>query len=171
MNLEVVQDSVIAKLQSYFEDEDNGSLNCKAAKLPDTDKDYERAIAENIVFVSIMGGNAEQTISTGPVIQKRKLNVVVIPHSSSLYGAAGLQALQDAVEKVLLGFKPTNCDKLTYVKDERDKIAEHGVWLQSYNFETSCMMVQDPASNDASDEATGGNLTEVNYNPSTFNGT
>jgi hypothetical protein len=168
MNLEVVQDSVIAKLQSYFVG--HSSLNCKAAKLPDTDRDYERAISENIVFVSIMGGNAEQTISTGPVMQKRKLNVVVIPHASSLYADDGLQALQDVVERVLLGFKPTNCDKLIYVKDERDKIAEHGVWLQSYNFETTCMMVQDPVSNDVADELIGGNLNEINYNPSTING-
>ena len=166
MNLEGVVNDVTTKLANYLAA--NSSLKCKAEKLPETDKEYERAISENIIFVAVMGGNGDATRSTGPVIQKRKLNVAVVLHSSALYGDAGLHKIMDAVEKVLIGYKPDNCDRLIYIKDDRDKIAEHGVWLQNYNFETACMLIQDDASNSDADTQYG-NLTQVNYIPSTFN--
>lgn len=166
MNLEPIQDSIVAQLNAVFSHEGYSGLRCKADKLPESDDEYQRAIKKNIAFVAITGSVSTSKNSTQPVIQERTLQVGVMIHCRSLYGPDGLLSVQAGLENALLGFRPVNCERLYHVKDERDKILEQNVWIQAYQFECTTKLVQDIAITDTA----YGNLKSVNYNPSTFNG-
>lgn len=142
MNIEIIQQSIVDKLSNDFT---ASSLTFGAFNLPDTQSGYDDAMKtvpnSAAAFVVYSGSVADPMVTTNPVAQKRRLNFTVECHSRKLYGLTGMYVLRDWIEKILLGFRPTNADRLYLIKDEITK-TEDGVWVHAFQFECVAMLVQ-----------------------------
>lgn len=142
MNIEPIQQSIVDQLQAAFV---ASSLPFQAKNLPDNEADYTKAVQGPIAFVVYTGSTSPGVKNTNPITQERKLQFSVECFGRGLYGAAGLFAVRNTVELALIGFRPTNCQRMYLVKDDIDK-GKDTIWAHVFQFECMTMLVQDTLS-------------------------
>jgi hypothetical protein len=138
MNLYPSQESIVTKLAADLATADSEFL---AKDLPDSQADYDVAVKKPIAYVIYAGSQALPSVAANVISQPRKLKFNVEFHSKKLYGQIGLFLVRDILEQSLVGFKPTNCGRLSLLKDDISK-TEEGIWVHVYQFECETMLVQ-----------------------------
>lgn len=138
MNIYPIQQSIAAQLQSVF---DANNLPFVAMDLPDAPSDVKKAIINPIVYVIYTGSDADTSITTNPIAQVRHLRFNIEIQARSLYNANGLFVARDIVEQSLIGFIPTNAQRISLKKDSIN-LTEDNIW--SHVFEIGCdtMLIQ-----------------------------
>jgi hypothetical protein len=142
MNIEVIQDSIVAQIQASFT---AGSLAFTAQRLPESDAEYKKAVQSPICFVAYTGSTSPGVKNTNPTSQDRKLQFSIQVIGLLLYNANGLHNAGDYVEKSIIGFRPTNCDRIYLVKDESTR-GEDKLWTREFQVEAMTVLVQDSLS-------------------------
>lgn len=138
MNVYVIQQSIVAKLNADFE---SVSVPFSAFDLPDAQNDFQKAVAAPIVYVVYTGSKPDLSISSNVIAQPRKISFSVEIHSRSLYKANGLFVARDLVEQSLIGFMPANCQRIYLIKDDITK-TDDGIWVHVMQLECQTMLVQ-----------------------------
>ena len=138
MNIYTSQESIVTALAAAFT-----ALNARwvAANLPEAQNQYQIAVPNENVWVVYKGSTADPSSSTNQILQERKVSFAIEIYSRSLYDANGVIAIRDVVEQVLIGFKPTNCQRLYLIKDELT-ITEDRIWAHVLQFECKTVLVQ-----------------------------
>ena len=142
MNFEPSQDSIVAQLNGRFQE---SGRPFSAQKIPDAENDYRKAATGVMAYVVNTDSNSPGVRNTNASTQDRFARFAVECFSRKLYGDDGLFAARHLVEKALVGFKPTSCDRLYFVRDAMDKGTD-GIWIYLINFECKTMIVQDDLS-------------------------
>lgn len=138
MNINSSQESIVSKLQSVF---DSLGVRWKVFKLPEAQNQYQIGVPNEVVYVIYHGSTASPSISTNTIAQPRKISFSVDIYSRSLYDQNGLSNIRDIVEQALIGFKPTNCQRLYLIKDEFT-ITDDKIWAHVIQFECETLVVQ-----------------------------
>ena len=141
MNIAVIQQSIVDKLADGFT---NANAMFLSRNMPESGAQYELGLTKPIAYVHYNGSQSLPSISTNIVAQPRKMKFSVECHSRLLYdvpGSLGLHTVRNLVEQVLLGFKPTNCQRLYLLQDDAAK-TEDGIWVHVYQFECETMLIQ-----------------------------
>ena len=133
MNYETLQSDLTTRL---------GQLNSNPAApvvdivgLPEVEADYKRSINPDKprITVAYTGseygkGNSDfNSFTIDHTSQEETVNVQVEIHGKKLYGPTGLYAILQASMLLLVGYKPTNCDKLHFKRSQLEK-TEDGLW-------------------------------------------
>ena len=142
MNIEIIEASIVTQLQGTYT---ANALSFSAVALPEVESEYRRAIQNPISFVVYIGSTSPGVRNTNASTQDRKLQFSVECLSRILRGDNGLYRMRDFVERSLMGFRPTNCDRLYLVKDDVTR-GEDGIWAHVFQFECLTMLVQDDLS-------------------------
>jgi len=137
MDIGAIQESITTQLTGAFQ----GSTYT-AQILPEADASYQRAVPDPISYVVYTGSDTTAIISTDPIVQHRRLKFNIECYGRLLYGDTGLFQLRSLVESALVGFRPSNCDRLYLVKDEISR-GEDGIWCHVYNLECMTVLTQD----------------------------
>src|SRR6186713_1669058 len=109
MNMEIIESSIVDKLQAVFV---ASSLEFQAKALPDAEADYKKYPGKVTAYIVYTGSTSPVVNNTNPVTQPRRLQFAVELFSRALKGPSGLHVARDYVEKALIGFRPTNCNRL-----------------------------------------------------------
>jgi hypothetical protein len=138
MNLYPAQQSIVQHLQSDFTAAETAYL---AKDLPDAEVNYDAGLKNPITYVVYVGSQTDPSATTNTIAQPRKARFNIEVHAKKLYGPSGMFAVRDVLEQSLIGFKPTNCQKLYLLKDDISK-TEEGIWVHVYQLECQTMLVQ-----------------------------
>lgn len=138
MNIQTVQDSIVTQLQAVFT---ASSLSFTAQRLPESDAEYTKAVAAPICFVAYTGSTSPGVRNTNPTSQDRKLQFSVQCIGRILYGGTGLYVARHYVEMALIGFKPTNADRMYLVKDELTR-GQDTLWIHEFQLECMTLLLQ-----------------------------
>lgn len=141
MNIKSIQDSIVNVLAQEFS---TATLPFLSRRLPDTSIQYEMGLKNPIAYVVYAGSQAQMSISSDVIAQPRKLRFNVECHSRLLYdtsGDLGMYTLRDVVEQVLIGFKPTNAQRMYLLQDDISQ-TEDKIWVHVLQFECETMLIQ-----------------------------
>lgn len=138
MNLLPTQQSIVAQLQSTFT---NMGLPFTAMDYPEADRDVLKALDTPLIFVGYRGSASDQVLSTNPVYQQRTLRFFVAVYARKFYGPNGLFVARDIVEQAIIGFEPTNAQRLYLKKDDLTD-TEDNIWAHMYELECVTALVQ-----------------------------
>lgn len=138
MNLYPSQESIVQHLQADFTAAETSFL---AKDLPEAEVNYDAGLKNPIAYVVYVGSQADPSATTHTIAQPRKVRFNIEVHAKKLYGTSGIFSVRDVLEQSLIGFKPTNCQKLYLLKDDISK-TEEGVWVHVYQLECQTMLVQ-----------------------------
>ena len=138
MNIYSIQQSIVSKLTQFFTD---AVLPFTAFDLPDSPNDFQKAVLAPIVYVVYTGSKADPSVTTNTIVQPRKLGFSVEVHARSLYKANGLFIVRHAIELALVGFTPSDCQRMYLIKDDITK-TDDNVWVHVFQFECQTMLVQ-----------------------------
>ena len=138
MNILLSQQSIVEHLAADFT---SACLPFLSRDLPDTSREYENGLVIPIAYVVYSGSTASGTVTSNTIAQPRKVRFSVECYGRTLYRANGLFVLRDVVEQSLVGFKPTNCQRLYLLSDEISQ-TDDKIWVHVYQFECETMLVQ-----------------------------
>jgi len=142
MNIEAIEQEIVDHLQAVFTE---SATVYKALVMPDSVIDYAKAVPTAVAYVVYTGSTSPGVRNTNPITQDRKPQFSVECLGRSRRGEGGLLILMDLVEKALIGFRPSSCDRMYLVKDDADRGTD-GLWVHVYGFECKAMLVQDSLS-------------------------
>lgn len=133
--------------------------------LPEAESNYKRA-AHDRPLVTVLytgseygqGNKTNNSITIDMVTQEEIIGFQVNVEAKKLYGSTGLYAILNVVQSLLLGFEPTDCDKIHFKRsalqrDEKDNTL--------FIFVLECY-VQGYAVEDVP-ATTGALITQINY--------
>lgn len=130
MNYETLQTDIAARLAQINTNPSAPIADVQA--LPEAESNYKRAAHDRpLITIFYTGsdygkGNSDfNSISTDVVTQEESIGFQVNVEGKKLYGATGVYAILNVVQSLLLGFEPTNCDKIHFKRsalqrDEKD---------------------------------------------------
>ena len=119
------------------------AANVVVVPMPEVQGDYKRPVGTGMrVSVMYKSSEFEKPISTGSVVQKEIISIDVMLQASKLRGANGLYRLQEAVRRRLIGFRPSNCDRLYAVENGYTDWREN-VWTHTFTLACVSMAVED----------------------------
>lgn len=163
MNYETLQTDIAARLATI--NTNPAAPVADVMALPEAESNYKRAAHDRpLVTIFYTGseygkGNSDfNSMATDVVEQEETIGFQVNVEGKKLYGSTGLYAILNVVQSLLLGFEPTNCDKIHFKRsalqrDEKDNTL--------FIFVLECIVkgyaVEDvPAT-------TGALITQINY--------
>lgn len=138
MNIYLTQKSIVERLQLDFTEAGTSFL---ALDLPDSEDEFESGFVNSIAYVVYTGSQALGSVSTSVIAQPRKARFNLECHARTLYGPTGLYAMRDVVEQSIIGFMPTNSNRLYLLKDDI-KQTDEGLWVHVYELECDLMLIQ-----------------------------
>ena len=112
-----------------------------AIPLPETQAEYSKPFTNGRATVAFTGAKLDQPQSTDEVSQYLIVTFSLSLQSRFLRGEKGIHQLSQLVKQYLLGFRPTDCDRLYHVSHEFVRY-EDGVWEHVMDFETKTLWVQ-----------------------------
>lgn len=111
---EDIENSIITQLTPLI------SSNLQIVPLPENEADYLKPLIVNRVtvmyFDSEYGDSDNPVASTGIVVQAEKVFIEITIESKRLRGNSGVYTVWNAIKGLLLGFTPTDCDRLRLLK-------------------------------------------------------
>lgn len=117
MNYEAVEQSIVTRLNSPLT-----TAGFDVQSLPEKETDYKTPSQKPKVWVAYSKSKFDQIsddpriLSTGSTVQKEVLNIELTIQSTKLRGNAGIFKGIELVRKRLIGFEPTNCNKLYMIQ-------------------------------------------------------
>lgn len=130
MNYETLQTDIAARLAEI--NTNPAAPVADVMALPEAESNYKRAAHDRpLVTIFYTGseygkGNSDfNSMDIEAVAQEETIGFQVNVEGKKLYGATGLYAILNVVQSLLLGFEPTNCDKIHFKRsalqrDEKD---------------------------------------------------
>lgn len=137
---EAAEDDIYNRLK-VFE-----SVNVEVEKLPENHKNFKRPYEKAKITVGYKGSKWEKTKSTQQIAQDEKLTFELALQSKVLRGPRGLYNLKRLVTVALVGFAPTDCDRMTADESGMTGVTEtlvDGVWTYTMLFCTTTLTVED----------------------------
>jgi len=163
MNYETLQTDIAARLAEINTNPSAPIADVMA--LPEAESNYKRA-AHDRPLVTVLytgseygqGNKTNNSITIDMVTQEEIIGFQVNVEAKKLYGSTGLYAILNVVQSLLLGFEPTDCDKIHFKRsalqrDEKDNTL--------FIFVLECY-VQGYAVEDVP-ATTGALITQINY--------
>lgn len=130
MNYESLQTDIAARLATI--NTNPAAPIADVMALPEAESNYKRAAHDRplvtVLYTGSEYGQGNTTFNShdiGMVEQEETIGFQVNVEGKKLYGATGLYAILNVVQSLLLGFEPTNCDKIHFKRsalqrDEKD---------------------------------------------------
>lgn len=112
-----------------------------AIPLPETQAEYSKPFTNGRATVAFTGAKLDDLQSTGEVSQYLVATFSLSLQSRFLRGDNGIHQLSQLVKQYLLGYNPTDCDRLYHVSHEFVRF-EDGIWEHVMDFETKTLWVQ-----------------------------
>lgn len=159
MNYEDLENDILERLQPIT------GADIDVIALPEKEANNKLQFAKPRVTVAFVGNELRDTAlpdqesvfkSFGSQVQTKTLLWDISIESRSLRGGAGVYKILGAVEILLAGFKPTNCDKLyqmSCICSSYDK----GTWTYTYRWACKTLLIEQVA------DETGVPLTAVYF--------
>lgn len=104
--------------------------------MPENQADYKKPSAAPQVWVCYSGDDYEKPKGVGTIVQDGLINFEIVLQAKKLRGVNGIYQLFDLIQKLLLGFEPTDCTKLYLSKKELLKLDEN-LWEYHIIFSAS----------------------------------
>ncbi|MBV7529032.1 Gp37 family protein [Chitinophaga sp. sic0106] len=139
MNIYPIQQSIVAHLQQSFA---SVGVPFLAKDLPEKEADFDRGVSVPNVYVIYSGSQADKSSSTNTIAQNRRLQFNVEVNARKLYGTTGLFVVRDIVEQALIGFLPTNCQRLYLIRDDISQTDDRDIWIHVFQMECVTMLIQ-----------------------------
>lgn len=159
MDYELLESDITARLVPLV-------ASFEVKKLPESQEEYQRPFSIGRVSVVYAGSKFSELDdrnplrSIGQVVQNEILKIEILVQAKRLRGPKGCFPIWQDLKTLLLGFRPSHCDKI-YAKDFEyvgfDQAAQ--VWTYKACFETTTLSVQDEW-----DEEGGAPLSTVEFN-------
>jgi hypothetical protein len=121
-----------------------------AIPLPETQAEYSKPFTNGRATVAFTNAKLDDPQSTGEISQYLVVTFSLSLQSRFLRGDNGIHRLSQLVKQYLLGFRPTDCDRLYHVSHEFVRY-EDGVWEHVMDFEAKTLWVQGIDDNDDED--------------------
>jgi hypothetical protein len=112
-----------------------------AIPLPETQAEYSKPFTNGRATVAFTSAKLDDPQSTGEISQYLVVTFSLSLQSRFLRGEKGIHKLSQLVKQYLLGFRPTDCDRLYHESHEFVRY-EDGVWEHVMDFEAKTLWVQ-----------------------------
>lgn len=139
MNYQQAEADIVTRLQPFSGDD------LEIVPLPENLKDFERPFTKGKITVCYKGSKWDKPHSTQQISQKEELTFEISMQSRFLRGSKGIYAIKYMVTKALLGFMPTDCDRMYAHESGMTGVATQndGVWTYSYLLCCTSLVVED----------------------------
>lgn len=135
-SFEQAENEIVTQLQTKL-----GNV-VEVIALPENDADYKRSLTKPKITVAYSESSFDPSTSTAQVSQKEKPSFLCNIRYQKLRGAGGLYETIQKVKEALVGFKPSNGDRLQLNKVEFDDRDEYQNFSYNITFTTQKMNVQ-----------------------------
>lgn len=140
MNYEQAEEDIYQRLQPFT------GANIEVVKLPEAQADFKRPFEKAKFTVGYKGSKWKDPQSTGHISQVEELLFEIALQSRTLRGPRGLYTLKSLVTQALVGFAPTDCDKIYAKESGMTGVADtqvDGVWTYVAIFACTTLSVED----------------------------
>jgi hypothetical protein len=140
MNYEQAETDIYTRLLPFQ------GANIEVVKLPETQEDFKRPFAKAKFTVGYKGSKWKDPQSTGHISQVEELLFEIAIQSRTLRGAKGLYSLKKLLTQALVGFTPTDCDKIYAKESGMTGVSEtlnDGVWTYCVIVACTTLSVED----------------------------
>lgn len=144
MNYELLETEIVERLLPFA----IAGITVKALPETEAENSSSKNLPTKATFTVIYAGSEYPSLnSTYQVSQTENVFVSILIESTFLRGSLGIYNLISVLKKALLGFKPTDCQKITVVKHhtigtpEAQKI--NNMWNYQVIFQTTSVCVED----------------------------
>ena len=152
MNIETTEDDIVTRLQVKL----SAETDVTVLAIPEDDVEIQPDFGKRKIIVAFASEEAQPDGNTSVVAQDTDITFSVLLQGKLLRGDTGLYNLAAKVKLALVGFRPTDCQQLTYssfkfVRNDK-KIFEYLL-----DFKTVGVVVED------TEEASGPPFVDVTY--------
>jgi hypothetical protein len=141
--MQVIYSDIESQIVSRLQPMTNGG-GVDVLILPEVEDEFQRPFGAGRVTVAYKSSDFPAIKSTHEIVQDELLHFEVVVQARKLRSPNGVHAMVEAIKKLLVGFRPTDCSKMYLVKNgftSRDP--ETAVWTYSMIFETKYLLVED----------------------------
>ncbi len=125
MDYEQAEDDIVTRLMPFI----NAGIDI--AKLPEAQADFKRPFDKAKITIGYKGSKWDKPTSTGHISQDEDVMFEFSIQSRTLRGDRGIYIVKALIIQALVGFAPTDCDKM-YCKESgmtgAKEVFEDGVW-------------------------------------------
>lgn len=125
MNYEQAEQDIVECLLPFV------NAGIQIQKLPETQADFKRPFDKAKITIGYKGSKWEKPMSTGHMSQDEEVMFEFSIQSRTLRANLGVYLVKSLIIKALVGFAPTDCDKM-YCKESgmtgAKEVFEDGVW-------------------------------------------
>jgi hypothetical protein len=133
------EDEIVSRLRLFFEVD-----TVDVIVEPDNDADYKRGIQNPILTVAYSGSSWPIQLSTSEGSQREEVSFLINIQARTRRGALGIFSLKSTMTKALLGWKPTNLDRIYLKKfDPLGRNADNALWFWNLEIAATKLHVQD----------------------------
>lgn len=119
------------------------AIQVDVVPLPEFQAEFARPFLNGRVTVVYKGSEFGDHRDIGMVVQDEKIQIEVVIVCKKLRGASGIHGITELVKRKLLGFSPTDCNKMRLIKNGyHDYDKESALWSYSMIFETNYRLVE-----------------------------
>lgn len=139
MNYEQAEDDIYNRLLPFE------GADIEVAKLPESQADFKRPYVKAKFTIGYKGSKWKDPRSTSHISQEEEVIFEIAIQSRTLRGAKGVYTLKRLLTQALVGFQPTDCDRM-YAKESGmtgDATLADGVWSYSALFACTTLSVED----------------------------
>lgn len=103
---------------------------------PEVEAEHGKQFDKPRVTVTYVNSAYSDTVSTGEVVQDRTMNFIIRAEGRKLRNDNGVYALLQAIEALLIGWKPAGYQRIRF-KDDRFESKMEGTWAYTAMVYTS----------------------------------
>lgn len=139
MNYQQAEADILARLQPL------AGADLEVEALPEKLSDFNRPFEKGKITVGYKGSKWDKPRSTAQITQQEELSFEISMQSRTLRGPKGIYAIKYLITKALLGFQPTDCERMYAHESGMTGTATQndGVWTYSAIFCCTALVVED----------------------------
>lgn len=111
--------------------------------LPETEKDFIRQLEKPCLSVCYSSSDFDPSETNNKIGQFETENFDVVIRAKKLRGQFGIYDCAKLIAGALIGFKPTNCERMQAVKFRFDDYSNEYKWRFVFSFSARMLTVQD----------------------------
>lgn len=161
MNYGAAEQELVNRINAFISDEGKTAYY-EAALMPETEHQFAEFYSnwtKARAAVQYVDSEYDSGRSTGIMVQEEKARFRLTYETRKLRGDGGLYNLMELTKLALIGYKPTDGDRMTVYKYGMLEF-EQGAWQPYLEFECNVLNVQ--LEDDNTDPAIGGALQSIN---------
>jgi len=128
INYDILEDELITRLEEI----PGSNSTIILEKTPEDESDFNRVWKRPTISVFVQSESYQETVDTSIISQPTEIKIVVSVHTKKLRGSSGVRYLASLVKELLLGFRPSNYEKLTLETDVYD--FQGNIWQSFITF-------------------------------------